>query len=262
MALAVTTALVFRPGLPVSITPETRHVFGVIDSLAPGSVVMISFDHEASSLPEIGPLGSAIVEHCFRRGVDIVGLALFSEGTAAGYDLLSRRASVLGRVYGSDWIYLGFRPQYTAAILGMGESIAGVFSADYKGQPLGSTALGKRVRDYRDIALVVSLADGSMPTYWVEYAQARYHERIIAAVTAVMVTSYVPYIESRQLEGIVAGLKGAAEYEQLLGHPGAGMRGMDAQSAAHGLIAILIVAGNWQAWRLRRKRRTMEGASS
>jgi hypothetical protein len=256
LAAAVIGAMLIRPGLPIGESAMTQAVFDAIESLDTGAVVMISFDHEASSLPEVGPLGVAVADHCFRRGIAVVGLALFSEGTAAGYELLGERAELAGRRYGTDWIYLGFRPQYTAAILGMGESLEGVFASDYEGRPLHDLPLGRRVANYDDIALVVSVADGSMPTYWVEFAQARYGVRIIAALSAVMVTSFVPYLDAGQLDGIVAGLKGAAEYEQLLGTPGAGSRGMDAQSAAHGLIALLVLLGNVEAWRQRRGNRS------
>lgn len=252
LALTVITVMLLKPRLPITVTASTQDVFDQIEALDSGAVVMISFDHEASSLPEIGPIGAAIAEHCFRRGISVVGLALFSEGNAIGYDLLSRQAARSGRTYGTDWIYLGFRPQYTAAILGMGESIEEVFKADYLGAPTATLPLAQRVRNYNDIALVVSIADGSMPTYWVEFAANRYGEKIIAALSAVMVTSYIPYLESGQLDGILTGLKGAAEYEQLLGDPAAGTRGMAAQSAAHVLIALLVVWGNVDAWRRKR----------
>lgn len=253
MGIVVVGALAVRPGLPIRVTAETRAVHALIESLDSSDVVMMSFDHEASSLPEVGPLGTAVIDHCLRRGIRIVGLALFSEGTAAGYSLLARRAEAYFAVEGEDWVYLGFRPQYAAAILGMGENISQVFETDYHGRLLGATPLGARLRNYDDIALVISVADGSMPTYWVEYAGARYGAKVVGALTAVMVTSFLPYLESGQLAGILPGMKGAAEYEQLLGDPGAGTRGMDAQSAAHLLIAVLVIAGNIQAWIGRRK---------
>lgn len=252
LAVIVIAVMLTKPRIPITVTSSTRSVFDQIETLDSGAVVMISFDHEASSLPEIGPIGAAIAEHCFRRGISVVGLALFSEGNAVGYDLLYRQAAQYGREYGTDWLYLGFRPQYTAAILGMGESVREVFEADYNGDPLESLPLAQRVRNYDDIALVVSIADGSMPTYWVEYAASRYGEKVIAALSAVMVTSYTPYMESGQLAGILTGLKGAAEYEQLLGTPKAGTRGMAAQSAAHVLIAALVLWGNVDAWRRRK----------
>ena len=254
MGVAVTAALLVRLGLPLRITKETRDVYAAIEALDSTNVIMISFDHEASSLPEVGPLGRAIVDHCFQRHIKVIGLALFSEGTAAGYGLLNARAKVYGRAYGTDWLYLGYRPQYAAAILGMGEKITDVFETDYEGKPLSEYPLTRRVINYDNIDLVISVADGSMPTYWVEYAGARYGQKVVGALTAVMVTSFLPYLESGQLTGILAGLKAAAEYETLLGEPGAGVRGMDAQSVAHGVIVLLILYGNVQAWRDRRKR--------
>jgi hypothetical protein len=254
LALAVILVLALRLRVPIGVSDSTRQVFSAIESLDSGAVVMISFDHEAASLPEVRPLGAALVDHCLRRGVAVVGLALFSEGTAVGYELLAQRTSVAGAREGTDWLYLGFRPQYTAAILGMGESIGDVFNRDYAGRALAETPLGRRLHNYRDVALVISIADGSMPTYWVEFAGNRYGTRIVAALSAVMVTSYLPYLESGQLAGIVAGFRGAAEYEELLGSPGAGVRGMAAQTAAHAILIVLVVAGNVRAWRRRQTR--------
>jgi hypothetical protein len=259
MGVGVIAALIIKPGLPLRITSDTRDVFATIESLDSTNVVMISFDHEASSLPEVRPLAQAVVDHCFRRKIPVVGLALFSEGTAAGYSLLVERSQEFDRAYGTGWVYLGFRPQYASAILGMGERIGDVFEADYEGNALASLPLSERVRNYEDIDLVISVADGSMPTYWVEYARSRYDQRVVAALTAVMVTSFLPYLESGQLDGILAGLKAAAEYEDLLGTPGAGTRGMDAQSVAHGIIVVLIIVGNVRLW-MGRKRRTGRGA--
>jgi len=254
LGVVVIGTMLWQPQLPISTSDATREVYDLIESLDSGSVVMMSFDHEASSLPEVRPLGAALADHCFRRGLRIVGLALFAEGTAAGSELLGERASMARRSYGTDWIYLGFRPQYTAAILGMGESIHDVFAIEYvEEQDLRSFPLGDAIEDYDDIDLVISIADGSMPTYWVEFAYARYGQTVATGLSAVMVTSFLPYWESGQLAGIVAGLRGAAGYEQLLSTPGAGSRGIGAVSSAHGLIALLVILGNWQAWRSRRR---------
>jgi hypothetical protein len=255
LAVVMIGAMLLRFEPRVTVSSSTQRVFDAIDALDSTDVVMISFDHEASSLPEVGPLGIAIADHCFQRGIGVIGLALFAEGTAAGYDLLGNRAEHAGREYGTDWIYLGFRPQYTAAILGMGESVEGVFATDYGGRAYSSLPLAQRVTNYDDIALVISVADGSMPTYWVEFAQSRYDQKIIAALSAVMVTSFLPYLDAGQLEGILAGFTGAAEYEKLLGAPGAGMRGMTALSTAHGALALLVLWGNVEAWRDRRRKK-------
>jgi hypothetical protein len=64
----------------------------------------------------------------------------------------------------------------------------------------------------------------------------------------------MPYVnEQKQLTGLLAGLKGAAEYEYLINHPGTATSGMDAQSIAHLIIIIFIIIGNVSYWRNRKK---------
>ena len=60
----------------------------------------------------------------------------------------------------------------------------------------------------------------------------------------------MPFVKSGQLQGIVAGMPGAAEYEKLLVnhgiHPelGKAAKSMDAQSIAHLVIVLFIIIGN------------------
>jgi hypothetical protein len=58
------------------------------------------------------------------------------------------------------------------------------------------------------------------------------------------------YTNTGQLDGIIAGLRGAADYEVLLGEPGAGVDGMPAQSTVHAIIIVFIIISNavyfWQ----------------
>jgi hypothetical protein len=242
--VAVAAPMLFPIGLVGEVSPGTQQFYDQIEQLPEGSVIMFSFDCEASSWPEIGPVAEALVRHAMRRKLRIVGTSFLSEGTALGFDLLTRLTKSSGMPYGTDWIYLGFRPQYVAAMLGMGESIQTVFPEDYTGRPLDSLPLSRDVHTYADIALVVSIADDTMPQYWVEYAGSRYGVNIATGLSAVMVTTFTPYLDSHQLSGIIGGLKGAAEYERLLGITGSGSRGMDAQSSAHLAIILLVIVGN------------------
>jgi hypothetical protein len=244
IALSVAVPLVFKLGLPNQVTSEVAAVYDEINGLDSGSVVMISFDHEASSLPEIKPMAQAILTHCFRRKLKVIGLALLAEGTAIGEQILRETAEEYGAKYGRDYVFLGFRPQQQAAILGMGEDIAKVFPEDYRGVPLKRIPLMRRVHNYHDISLVISVADGDMPVWWVDYAVSRYHVKLACASTAAMATSFYPFLSSGQMIGLLGGLKGAAEYEMLINKPGMGQRGMDAQSVCHLVIILLVVAGN------------------
>lgn len=244
ITLAVAIPLVIKIGLPNNVTKEVRQVYQEIDQLDSGSVVLISFDHEASSLPEVKPMAVAILRHCFSKNLKVIGLALLAEGTAIGDGILREMAKEYDKKYGMDYLFLGFRPQSQAAILGMGEDIKRVFPLDYTNIPLDQIPMMNEVKNYQDISLIISVADGDMPTYWVDYAVSRYHKKVATAVAAVMATSFYPFLASGQIVGLLGGLKGAAEYEILIKRPGMGQRGMDAQSVSHLVIILLVILGN------------------
>jgi hypothetical protein len=244
IALSVAIPLVIKLGLPNQVTTEVNAVYEEIDQLDSASVVLISFDHEASSLPEVKPMAQAILRHCFSRKLKVIGLALLAEGTVIGEQILRETAEEYGAKYGWDYVFLGFRPQHQAAILGMGEEIRRVFPEDYKGTSLNKIPLTRRVKNYRQVSLIISVADGDMPVWWVDYAVSRYHKKLASACTAVMATSFYPFLSSGQMIGLLGGLKGAAEYEMLIDKPGMGQRGMDAQSVCHLVIILLVIAGN------------------
>jgi hypothetical protein len=228
----------------VTVSEDTRAMFDYLESLPPGTTLIISFDHEASSLPEIRPLALAVLRHAFRKDLKLVGVALLAEGTGVGFRLMQMTAKEADRIYGKDYVFLGFKPQYIAAVLSMGESIEQTFPEDYLGNKYGSLPMLTSVRNYDDVAGVISIADGSLTTHWIEYAGARYAVQVSAAVTAAMVTTYDPYLSAGQMHRMVGGLRGAAEYEKLLGVGGSGQRGMLAQTTSHVYVILMIIIGN------------------
>jgi hypothetical protein len=252
--LAATIPLLLNSRLTHTASDETKHFYENIDSLPSGSVVLMSFDFEASAFAEIKPLAEAVIRHCFRQNLRVIGLSLFAEGTALGEQTLSQIAGEKRKVYGTDFVYLGFRPQYTSAILAIGESLPREFPADYFGAATATMPVLAGVTNYDQIATVISITDGGMPTYWVDYAVTRYHARLQTVLTATMATSFYPYVSSSQIQSLIAGLKGAAEYELLLGETGGGGRGLLAQSVSQIAILAIIIAGNVVGYLGRRRK--------
>lgn len=251
--LAVVLPIIFNFRLTPTPSPETTRLHSLIDSLPEGSTILASFDFEASSFAEIRPLADAVIQHAFRRNVRIIALSLFAEGTALGEAMLADNAESAGKRYGDDYVFLGFRPQYQSVILALGESIQREFPSDYHGVPTATIPLLDSVQNYADLALVISIADGSMPTYWVEYAVTPHQAKLACLLTATMATQFYPYLSSQQIIALAAGLKGAAEYESLRNESGAGGRGLFAQSVAQVAVVAIIVVGNVIE---RRRRRT------
>jgi hypothetical protein len=255
LLITIVGTMLLNLSIDVKPSPETSRFYQFIDSLPVGSTIMVSFDHEASALPEIRPLTVAILRHVFSRGHRVIGIALLAEGAGIGHRLLEQTAGEHQKIYGRDYVYLGYQPQAIAAILSMGESIKQTFPTDYFGTLYDSLPMMAPVHDLSRLAGVISIADGSLTTHWIEYGKARFNVPVIAAVTAAMMTTYDPYLASGQLTAMVGGLSGAAQYEELIHSPGSGSRGMLAQTAGHLYVIAMILAGNILYLRSRRRGR-------
>jgi len=141
-------------------------------------------------------------------------------------------------------VNIGYRPGYTAMMVGIGREIRDYFRTDYRGVPIDSFEFMRKVHNYRDIGLLVSLAHGAVADAWIQYVGGRYNEPIIVGCTGVNAPNLYQYLHAGQIKGIIGGLQGAAEYETLIDQPGSATLGMPAQSWGHGLIILLLIIGN------------------
>jgi len=242
--LSVVFPLLFNFMLPNKITKEVADTYNFIESLPEGSVVVFSFDHDAATVPEMRPMGTALLDHVFSRGLKVVGMAFRAEGVTLGNKIFQDVAAKYGMIEGEDFVMLGFRPEITSGVLGLCENVSRLYPKDYRGIELSEIPLMQRVHSYRDIALVISVSDDDTPVIWVNYANARYQVPIVPAITAVMATTFYPFLQEKQIVGMVPGLKGAAEYEQLIRKPGDASVGMSAQSISHLVIILFVIVGN------------------
>jgi hypothetical protein len=140
-------------------------------------------------------------------------------------------------------------------IQSMGRNFKEVFPTDLKGTPYEDIPMLKDVRNYNQIGYVVSLSAGDPGLkQFVMAAHDMYRVKVTGGTTAVSTPGFLPYInDQHQLYGLLGGLKGAAEYESLLGLKGTATSGMDAQSIAHILIIIFIIMGNIRVFRNKRR---------
>lgn len=231
--------------LPMPTTPESQAFFNAVDTLPAGSVVLFPFDFWPSTLAETQPMAITALRHCFRKNLRVVGLSNVGMGGPTIADrLLDSIGGEYQKRYGVDYVNLGYKANYSAVLLGMGTSIADIFPTDHRGTPLREIPLMQHVPNYDSVKFVLIVCDNAMIDYWVALVNARYGLPMVAGVTAVMAPKTLSYIQSRQLLGLLGGMKGAAEYEQLTGFTDMASRGMDAQSLIHFLIILFILMGN------------------
>ena len=262
IGIAVTIPFFLPLGLPVVVTPPVQSLYDAVEGLEPGSSpLLLSIDYAPATLPELEPMSMAIMRHCFRNDVKVVVMTLHPAGYGLAERALLAAAEEFDLTYGEDYAFLGFQPGVSAVILGMGINIRNVFPEDAYGAPLDDLPLMQGVRNYDDIPLVISLAGWSAAEAWIYYAYQPYRQRVGAGVTAVMATDFYPYLNAVQLDGLLGGMRGAAEYEVLIDRPDQGLRGMDSQSVIHLIIIVLIAVGN-AAYFISRRGMTPSGRAS
>ncbi len=242
--LAVLIPSLIPIGMPIKITAEVQAVYDRIDRLKPGAIIMFPLEYDPSTAAELEPMAFAMLRQAFSKNLRILACCLSPTGVSLVEDELVRVAREYNKEYGKDFVYLGYQPYPAIVIMTMGENFRTPFPLDYYGTPLDSIPMMHGVKNYDDVALVFTVNATSGIDSWIIYGQGRYKFPLGLGSAAVMATNYYQYVQSGQLFGIISGLRGAAEYEMLIGRGTVARKGMDMQSVAHALIIVFIVLGN------------------
>ena len=245
VALVVIIPMLFPFSIPLNVSEPTQKLYDYIDALPAGSTIMISFDYGPSSFPETEPMAAAVMKHCFDKGVKVLGITLeYIDAIPLADRVMQQVAEEKGAVYGEDYVLLGYRPGDSFVILGMGAEIASVFDSDFSETPITEIPMMQNITNYDQISLLLNLAAGSSVEGWITYGHTKFDLKIAAGVTGVIVSQMYPYLQTGQLVGLLAGFRGAGEYEKLINAPGDGTKGINTASFVHLLIIGLVVIGN------------------
>ncbi len=262
LTLAVIVPLLIDIDVRQRVDRSTESLFRAVDTLDPETkAVLISFDYSPDVAAELDPMALAVLRHCFARGIKVIGLSFSVQGAALGERAIAKAAKEYHKEYGRDYCYFGYRLGFAVTVLGIGESPRRILPADHYGNPYDSLPMMANIRNYDDIGLVVSLAGSGIALSWVVYAHNQYRANVAAGVTAVMAPDNFPYLQTGQLVGQLGGMKGAAEYEQLVQdhgycqQKGLANKAMNAISSTHILIMVLIILGNLAFWQDRRTKK-------
>ncbi len=243
--VAVATPLLMGTVLPITPTKEVQAAYDEIEKRAAGDVVLVSFSYGASTVPEMQPMARAILRHAFRRNLKIVAICLWPDATGLAQEVLEDMAAEFELQYGVDYTFMGYKPGNFSVILNMGQDFHSAFPQDNWGAKANELELTRPLRSLKDFDLVFDLAAGdSIEFWWIPYGQEKFGFPFAAGCTAVMAPDLYPFLDSGQLNGLLGGLAGAAEYETLIDHFGTASKGMSAQSFAHLIIVAFVIIGN------------------
>ena len=262
IGLCTLLPLLYPVGLPIKISQEVRGVYDHIESLPERSVVLLSLDFDPASKPELYPQAVAILRHAFKKNLRVIAMTLWVSGTGMADELLTKVATESGKQRGADYVFLGWSPGGTAVIINMGQDLYNAFPSDYGGKSTKGQPVLEGVNSLKDVTYAVSLGAGNPGVEaWYVFGKDKYKFELGGGCTGVIAPGLYPLLRSGQINGLIGGLRGAAEYESLIGQKGRAVAGMDAQSATHVAIIVLVALCNVFYFTLRRQAR-QQGAQS
>ncbi|MBD73338.1 MAG: hypothetical protein CMG42_03930 [Candidatus Marinimicrobia bacterium] len=246
LAIVVFIPILIPIGMPIRATVTTKVVFDAIENLPPNSKVLVSIEYSPSTKPENHPMAISVLRHLFKNDHKVFVTCLWPDGQFMAQDALKQVADEeFGKVYGKDYVFLGFRPGNEAVVKGIVSNIRKLYTVDVYQTKIDEIPLMEGVNKFSDFAFLFSASAGYPGTIeWVQYAADPTGIPMSSGVTSIQVNEVMPYVQSGQIIGVLAGMPGAAEYEALLGQKGSATSGMDAQSIAHLVIVLFIILGN------------------
>jgi hypothetical protein len=251
--LSVVIPMLLKLSIPTRPSPIVDAIFDKIESLPPGSKVLVSLDFAPSTIPENLPMSQAVVRHLLTRNQRVYLMTLW----ATGPDMITRATDVIAaefpeKVYGTDFVNLGYKAGNQGVINSISANFKTLFTGDEAGTPIDQIPMTQEINTSGDFDLIISIASGFPGLKeWIQFAGDRVNVPVAGGVTAVEAPLLYPYYP-RQLLGLMGGLQGAAEYEAALvgKYPHfretseEAIKKMGPQTVAHLLILALIVLGN------------------
>jgi hypothetical protein len=245
IGLCTLLPLLYPVGLPIRISPEVRSIYDYMESLPERSVFLLSVDFDPASKPELHPQAIALLRHAFRKNLRVIVMTLWVTGTGMADQLLKQVAAEMGKDDGKDYVFLGWSPGGSAVIINMGQDLYTAFPSDYGGRATKGLLVLDGVNSLKDVMYAISLGAGNPGVEaWYVYGKDKYKFELGGGCTGVIAPGLYPLLRSGQINGLIGGLRGAAEYESLIGEKGRAVAGMDAQSATHFAIIVLVAICN------------------
>jgi hypothetical protein len=260
LALVIAAPLIWQAELPIIVSPAVQGAYDAVEAVPPDQIAVISIVWDSGTVAENRPQTEALMRHMFMRNKKFAVLAFAPQGSKMAYDSGERIAEEMHKEYGVDWVHWGYKPggSMPTTIISMARDIPGTIGKDANGTPISQIPMMKGIKDIHDVGLIAEMTPSGTLEYWIAYVYGPYRTPLVYGPTAVMAPEGFNPLDAGQIKGMLTGMKGAAEYEKLLGRKDFATRAAGALSTSHVLIILLIVAGNIGYVSAQRRRRREE----
>jgi hypothetical protein len=150
------------------------------------------------------------------------------------------KLDLTGRVYGKDWIKMGFVPGSEVSMGAFKTDVKGLATVDYYGDPVAQYEILDDLDTMEDFDLMVG-------GEFIALRQLITPTKIpfIVVTLSMDVPTFVSYYGYEGgITGMIDGMRGGAEYELVASQPGIGVSNMDAMTMGHLAVTGFIILAN------------------
>lgn len=250
---AIILVLIFIPllsplGLPISTNQWTVDAYDAVLAVPADKIIIWEDNWSIGGLADSEPGHTALMRIMLENNIKFVMVSLTPDTPLLHTyitDQVKEYPESNGKVYGVDWVQMGFLAGQEGALSLMAEDMHSAFTSDYYGTPLNQLPLMDDVIDFNDVALVIS---GSSSQTWVEAPIRQWYTKYDVEVVSYTLSGgtvlSATYWPNNGIVGIIEGSRGGSELEFIGKVPGIGASQSDAKTLAFLATAGFIVLGN------------------
>ncbi|GEM_PF-333304 len=251
---------------------QAQQLYDEIENLPKDKLVFISVTFSSSTLPENGNQMRAVIRHLALKKQPYAIISFEQQGATNASAIGKDVATQYNLEYGKDYIDMGYNIRTLAFIFSFLDDINKTIKVDaLNKKPIKDYPIMKNIKGLKDnnIGMLIEFTASASLGDWIQFVQPKTNPplKIGYACTNVMSSDGFPLLDSKQICGMLIGLKGASDYENLVNVKEAtvtdlrydprskitdieqtisasALKLMTTQSNAHLIIIILILIGN------------------
>ncbi len=256
MAVICALPLFFSLSPKVEPGSEVLKFSGIIDTLPVGKPVLAVFAYDNGARAEMEPLAQTVLAHVFEHGAKVIAVGTLPDAALLQRDAVSHALAVSSQSrrlrQQEDYAFFGYLPGGVVAARALAAGVSGPLSRDISGTRFSDIPALKGVKTLQDFSAVLVFASRSeealpAPFAFVMASGGKDAPPVLAAVSAALSVDMLPLKKPDRLAAVIAGIKGAAEYETCTSREKGDAPArllMGAQTAALLFIILVIMAAN------------------
>ncbi len=246
--------------LPQLFSTETVTFYNTVETLPPDAPVLIALEYSPAFAAELQPVSEAVMEQLALKHARVSFISTQPAGPILAEQLLQEIHNVNPSYdLAANTANLGYLAGGSTALQGFSLNPASVTQTGWDGQPAWNKNALAGINNLSQFAAILVISENAdISRDWIEQVQPKLGGvPLLIATSAQTGPLLQPYTASGQVDGLVAGISGAAAYENILGKPAQGSALWQLYLAAQILAVLVILLG--LVLRISRDRKKLPG---